>query len=128
MKTLGVKFEVAGVKEAQTSLDSLRKNLNAAIAQNKRAIQSSKNLKISTSKDELKVEKDQQELLRVWRIPPNSNSPVRKFIRSLIESGRETQERQKNLFKDVKVYTSKNEFKVEKDKQELLRVWRIPPE
>ena len=88
MKTLGVKFEVAGVKEAQASLDSLQKNLNAAIAQNKRAIQSSKSLKISTSKDELKVEKDQQELLRVWRIPLGPNSPIKRFVRDLNERNR----------------------------------------
>ena len=146
MKTLGIKFQVAGVTEAQASLDSLRSTVNSTLLKNKKAIvkyqseiarssdrsgKQTKNLfadvKVSTSKDEFKVEKDKQELLKVWRIPPNNNSPIRKFIRSLIEAGRTKQKQQKNLFADVKVSTGKDELKVEKDKQELLKVWRIPP-
>ncbi len=37
MKTLGIKFEVAGVPQAQASLDSLRSGLTSALNQNKKA-------------------------------------------------------------------------------------------
>ena len=89
-KTLGVKFEVAGVKEATASLDSLRTNISSALNQNKKAI--------------ALYQSD------ISRIPLSFSSSIKQ---------------QKNLFKDVKVSTSKDEFKVEKDRQELLKVWRI---
>ena len=38
MKTLGVKFQVAGVKEAQASLNSLKTSLNQSLQQNKQAV------------------------------------------------------------------------------------------
>ncbi|MEM7756560.1 MAG: peptidoglycan DD-metalloendopeptidase family protein [Cyanobacteria bacterium P01_A01_bin.40] len=41
MKTLGVKFQVAGVKEAQAGLNNLRKNLNSSLKQNKQAVKQS---------------------------------------------------------------------------------------
>lgn len=37
-KTLGIKFQVAGVKEAQASINSLRNNLNASLQQSKQTI------------------------------------------------------------------------------------------
>ncbi len=40
-KTLGVKFQIAGVKEAQAGLDNLRKNLNASLRANKQAVNQS---------------------------------------------------------------------------------------
>ena len=40
-KTLGVKFQIAGVKEAQAGLDNLRKNLNASLHANKQAVNQS---------------------------------------------------------------------------------------
>jgi tape measure domain-containing protein len=40
VKTLGIKFEVAGVKEATASLNSLRSGLDSALNQNKVAIES----------------------------------------------------------------------------------------
>ena len=41
MKTLGIKFQVAGVKEAQAGLDSLRHKLNASLRANKQAVKES---------------------------------------------------------------------------------------
>lgn len=40
-KTLGIKFQVAGVKEATAGLDNLRNNLNASLQQNKQAVRKS---------------------------------------------------------------------------------------
>ena len=37
-KTLGVKFEVAGIKEAQAGLNKFKVAINAALSQNKKAI------------------------------------------------------------------------------------------
>ena len=38
VKTLGIKFEVAGVKEAQANLANLRKSLNASLEQNIKSV------------------------------------------------------------------------------------------
>lgn len=48
MKTLGIKFEVAGVKEAQAGLTSLKNSLNQSLAQNKQAVD--KSLKNATGR------------------------------------------------------------------------------
>lgn len=40
MKTLGIKFQVAGVKEAQASLNSLKTGIDGALSQNRKAISS----------------------------------------------------------------------------------------
>ena len=43
-RTLGIKFEIAGVKEAKDSLKQLRSNLNKSLEHNKKAIATSLNL------------------------------------------------------------------------------------
>ena len=43
-RTLGIKFEVAGVKEARNNLNQLRSNLNKSLEHNKKAIATSLNL------------------------------------------------------------------------------------
>ena len=44
MKTLSIKFKVAGVTEAQTALNSLRNGLNQTLSQNKKAVNESRKL------------------------------------------------------------------------------------
>ena len=50
MKTLGVKFKVAGVEEAQTALNSLRARLNQSLKQNKQAVNDSVKLSARLSR------------------------------------------------------------------------------
>lgn len=48
-KTLGIKFEVAGVKEAQAGLDNLRKNLNRSLAHNKKVASGATQIKTKSA-------------------------------------------------------------------------------
>ena len=55
MKTLGIKFQVAGAPQAQASLDNLRTNINSALNQNKKAISNYQN-DVKRSWSEWKIE------------------------------------------------------------------------
>lgn len=78
-KTLGIKFEIAGVKEAQAGLKNLRNNLNASLKQNKEAINNAVKLNniIPVRKSQIK------QASQVDRSPVTDSRDVNKNVVSL---------------------------------------------
>jgi tape measure domain-containing protein len=78
MKTLGIKFQVAGVKEAQAALNGYKTSLNQSLQQNKQAVeQSVKNAnKLSARKlvrgrrTDVAVDYEDKEIISAYRVAP----------------------------------------------------------
>jgi hypothetical protein len=77
-RTLGIKFEVAGIKEAKSALNNYKNSLNESLQQNKQAVQQSLNnankLSVRNSvkgrQQKVAVNYEEKEIVSAYRIAP----------------------------------------------------------
>ena len=96
-KTLGIKFEIAGVKEAQAGLDNLRKNLNASIIENKTAVKENLSILRSDSKRAEAVEKTNQ---RIFFSYLGLRADVRRETNSMVAETQATLKKQQRAISE----------------------------